>query len=85
MQHSKLLELKNQYSLVNLREKTYNQSDKRNNICEFHKGVTAKWHKIVTFPFISLRAAAAASSVVYSIKAYPFDLFDIRSIIILTI
>lgn len=37
-----------------------------------------------TFPFISLRAALAASTVVYSRNAYPLDLLEILSIIILT-
>jgi len=37
-----------------------------------------------TLPFISLRAALAASSVVYSRNAYPLDLLEILSIIILT-
>lgn len=43
-----------------------------------------KESKGATFPFISFSAALAASSVVYSMNAYPLDLLEILSIIIRT-
>lgn len=39
----------------------------------------------LTLPFISFSAALAASFVVYSMNAYPLDLLEILSIIILTV